>query len=70
MTERTFMEQPKNPGLDDSRCALCEAEGLDEGHRCHGCGYLIYDDHPNDPWGTHLVVEHDNGDDDEEDLSW
>jgi len=57
MTE--YMEEPRNPGLDDGRCALCKKPGLDEDSRCFGCGYLICEDHYGDPDGKHLVVDHD-----------
>ncbi len=55
-----YLEEPRNPGLDDGKCALCGKPGMAEGDRCYGCGYLICDDHPGDPWGQHLVVEHDD----------
>ena len=59
-----YLEEPRNPGKDDGRCALCETTGLTEEDRCHGCGYLICDAHFGDPWGKHLVVAHDESDDD------
>ena len=55
-----FQEEPRNPGKDDGRCALCDATGLDESNRCAGCGYLVCDAHDGDPWGSHLVVAHDD----------
>jgi len=56
-----YLEEPKNPGLDDGKCALCKVDkGLTDEDRCHGCGYLICDAHFGDPWGKHLVVAHDD----------
>lgn len=55
-----YLEEPRNPGKDDGRCALCETPELTEDSRCFGCGYLICDDHPGDPCGVHLVVDHDD----------
>lgn len=55
-----YLEEPKNPGLDDGCCALCGVEGLDEDSRCSGCGYLVCDDHPGDPCGPHFVIDHDD----------
>ena len=64
MTE--YQEEPHNPGKDDGRCALCQKTGLTEEYRCHGCGYLVCDDcDENAPFGSHLVVEHNEGDDDD-----
>jgi hypothetical protein len=54
-----YQEEPCNPGKDDGRCALCKKPGLTEESRCMGCGYLICEDcDVNSPWGSHLVVEH------------
>ena len=58
----TYLEERKNPGLDDGNCALCGTKGLTEEDRCAGCGYLICDSHFGDPCGQHLVVEHDDED--------
>lgn len=59
MTE--YMEEPRNPGVDDGHCGVCKKDkGLTEEDRCHGCGYLICDAHFGDPWGQHLVVQHDD----------
>ena len=58
-----FLEEPKNPGLDDGQCALCKTQGLTEDDRCFGCGYLICEDHTGDPTGAHFVIDHDEDDD-------
>ena len=55
-----YLEEPRNPGLDDGKCALCKKPGLTEDDRCGGCGYLVCGDHVSYPWGQHLVVEHDD----------
>jgi hypothetical protein len=54
-----YLEEPRNPGLDDGKCALCE-KAVTEDARCYGCGYLVCEDHPGDPCGQHLVAEHDD----------
>jgi hypothetical protein len=60
-----FLEEPRNPGLDDGKCALCKAPDQPEENRCHGCGYLICANHHGDPpFGAHLVVKHDEEDED------
>lgn len=65
VTVGKYLEEPRNPGKDDGRCALCGIQGLTEEDRCHGCGYLICDEHVGDPWGKHLVVQHDESVDDD-----
>jgi hypothetical protein len=57
-----YLEEPRNPGKDDGRCALCGQPGLTEDDRCYGCGYLVCCDcFKHDPWGVHLVVQHTDG---------
>jgi hypothetical protein len=62
MTDK-FLEEPKNPGLDDGQCAnveKCGSKKLDEDARCFGCGYLICVgcSECDTPWGAHLVIQH------------
>lgn len=59
-SESEYLETVRNPGKDDGKCALCETPGLDEDHRCYGCGYLVCGDCDKaEPEGQHLVVDHD-----------
>lgn len=64
--EIKYKETPKNPGVDDGKCALCETRILEEEWEdsfCHGCGYHICEDCGGDaPMGVHLVVEHQDED--------
>jgi hypothetical protein len=54
-----YYEEPRNPGKDDGKCALCEKPGLGEEQRCFGCGYLICEDcDVYGPMGKHYVIEH------------
>jgi hypothetical protein len=73
--EVKYLEEPRNPGVDDGLCALCSKvlespDSVEEEFRCHGCGYLVCSSCCiSSPTGPHLVVEHqedEEGDDDGE----
>lgn len=54
-----YKEEPKNPGFDDGKCALCKKD-VSEDDRCFGCGYLVCEscNINYDLMGPHLVVQH------------
>lgn len=57
------LEEPKNPGKDDGKCANaygCKSKGLTEDDRCFGCGYTVCEDCNTNLslMGPHLVVQH------------
>jgi len=59
-----LLEEPRNPGVNDGKCALCK-RGIDpekwDDLACAGCGYHVCEEcsvNQNMPFGPHYVVAH------------